>query len=175
MQVSTSRCVGLIIVLACCMFQASCGLLHRPSRTGQRRPDPRGVEFIGIYEERADLVPSLRSARTVADMHRLLLEARRPGHGLVRAQFRVTRVLSDGGHRLKQGHEVALIFRSPKNPHDPASLPETLVGKKFRVVLHDRFDRRYCGRFSCSQWHEKKAPPSTKLAPPRDELLASRR
>ena len=158
-------------LLVLSILHVACARRHGASRAVPHAP----VEFIGVYEERADIVPSLRSARTIVDMQRLLLEARRPGHGLVRAQFKVTRVLSAGGHRLKRGHQIALIFRSPKDPHDPSSLPETLIGKEFRIVLYDRFDRRYCGRFSCSQWHEKNAPPSTQRAPHRNELLASTR
>jgi len=112
---------------------------------------PRGVEFVGVFEDRAELVPGLRKARTIADMHRMVIESDRPGGTNVRARFRVVEVLSDSAGCLAPGDQVALVFRRPVGP---SPLSRELVGQRFTVVLHEAFSFRYRGRFSCRPWRE---------------------
>ena len=159
MRVSASRCVAVSILLAWCVFLTSCGALYRLSGIGQGRPGPRGVEFIGVYQDRAELVPGLRGARTFRDFQRLLDESEKPGGANIRARFRVVRVLSDSGGRVSSGDRITLVYRSPASPHDPGLLPERLVGRTLHIVLHDPFKRRYYGRFSYFEWREGGATP----------------
>ena len=159
MRVSASRFVFISALLACCLLQASCGALHRLSQIGRGRPGPRGIEFVGVYQDRAELVPGLRSASTVKDLQRLLEESEKPGGTNIRARFRVVRVLSDSSGRLSSGDRVTIVFRSPTSPHDPGPLPKRLVGRTLHIVLHDPFKRRYYGRFSYFEWREGGTSP----------------
>ncbi len=60
-----------IVALAVCALQASCSRNSGTMRSGVPALAPRGVEFVGVFEDRAELVPGLRSARAIADLHRL--------------------------------------------------------------------------------------------------------
>ena len=163
MRVSANAFVVLCVLSACCLVLASCGSRtpyvaqggcvqeHELSQTAESRAAGCGVEFVGVYEGRSELVPGLRSARTIHDIKRLLDKSDKPGGANILARFTVVEVVADSRGRLKPGHQVSLIFRSPANPDDPASLPERLVGKRLRVVLHDAFKFRYYGRFSYSE------------------------
>ncbi len=159
MRVPTSRCVAVGILLAGCVLLTSCSAFYRLTGIGQGRPGPRGVEFIGVYQDRAELVPGLRGARTLEDFQRLLDESGKPGGSHIRARFRVVRVLSDSGGRLSSGDPVTLVFRSPASPNDPGPLPERLVGRTLHIVLHDPYKHRYYGRFSYFEWREGGATP----------------
>ena len=163
MRVSATAFVALCVLPACCLLLASCGTRtpyvaqgacvqeRQVSQTAESRAAGCGVEFVAVYEDRSELVPGLRSARTIHDIKRLLDKSDEPGGSNVHARFTVVEVVADSRGRLKPGHQVCLIFRSPADPNDPASLPERLVGKTLRVVLHDAFKFRYYGRFSYSE------------------------
>lgn len=145
MRVSASVFVVLFLL------QASCGGDYQFSRVIKGRPGPSGVEFIGLFEESTELVPGLRSARSIHDLKRLLDKSDEPGGTNIRARFRVSKVLSDSGDCLKPGDRLSIFFRSPMAPTDPYPLPGHLVGRQLRVVLHDPFGPRYSGRFSYTE------------------------
>ena len=151
MRFSTKACAGLGLLSTCCVLLASCGRSPHSVPYISERTGPCGVEFVGVYEDRSELIPGLRSAQTVHDMARLLQESNKPGGTSIRAQFVVLNVLSDGGC-LAPGDRLCLIFPSPKGPRDPSPLPDRFVGRTLRVRLHDAFNTRYGGRFTCSEW-----------------------
>jgi hypothetical protein len=140
-----------------CLFHASCDGTPQCSARTAARPARRPVEFIGVYEDRDELVPGLSSARSIGDLHRLLVESNRPGGANIRARLRVSKVLSGGAH-LRAGDRLYLIFRSPSDPREPSPLPPRLIGKKLHLVLYDPLKHDdYYGRFSCSEWREADA------------------
>jgi hypothetical protein len=147
-----------------CVFHASCVTTPRCPPSTAARPARRPVEFIAVYEDRDELVPGLSSARSIGDLHRLLVESNRPGGTNVRARLRVSEVLSGGAH-LRPGDRLCIIFRSPSDPREPSPLPTRLIGKKLHVVLYDSFKRDdYYGRFSCSEWREAEVAPGVWIA-----------
>jgi hypothetical protein len=145
-------CAVLGVLSACCLLAASSGWTPSPVPYIPARSGPSGVEFVGVYEDRSELIPGLRSAATVHDLAKLLHESNKPGGTNIRAQFIVVNVLSDGKGCLKPGDRVCLIFGSPKGPRDPSPLPDRLVGRTLHVRLHDRFNTRYRGRFTYAEW-----------------------
>jgi hypothetical protein len=163
LRISATVFVVLCVVPACGLILGSCGPCTSYVAQGgyvnendvppmaQVRAARCGVEFVGVYEERCELVPGLRSARSIQDIKRLLDKSEEPGGTNVLARFTVLEVIADNTGRLRPGHKVCLIFRSSEDPDDPAALPERLVGKRLRVVLHDAFKRRYYGRFSYTE------------------------
>jgi hypothetical protein len=158
-RISASRCVAVGALLTCCVLLTSCAAFYQFSGIGSARPGPPGVEFVGVYQDRAELVPGLRGARTLEDFQQLLDESDKPGGTNIRARFRVVRVLSDSGGHLSSGDRVTLVFRSPTSLHDPGPLPERLLGRTLHVIMHDPFRRRYYGRFSYFEWRENEATP----------------
>ncbi len=155
--------VFAILLVALCVLQTSCGYGYGFSRMTKGRPQPCGVEFVGVFEDRAELIPGLRNARTIRELKKMLDESDEPGRTNIRARFSVSKVLADNADCLKPGDTLCIIFRSPQNPENPSPLPEHLVGKRFRIVLHDPFSVRYYGRFSCSEWRETSADPRIEI------------
>lgn len=148
---------SMIVILVMCGLHASCAATPHFSRRVKAGTGQCPVEFIGVYQDRAELVPGLRSARTIYDLQRLLHEANLPGGCNIRARFKVVSVLSEDVNCLRPGDTLCLIFRSRKDLREPPRLPERLVGRKFRVILHDPFKPRYWGRFSCSECQDPKS------------------
>jgi hypothetical protein len=135
-----------------CLLQTSCGDRYLFPRSTARPAGPCGVEFVGLFEERCELVRGLRRMRTLDDLQRLLDESRRPGGTDVCTSFTVSTVLSGGC--LEPGDHISIVFPSRKSAGDPVRLPAGLVGKKLRIVMHDPFTPWYHGRFSYSEWHQ---------------------
>ncbi|MBN1918085.1 MAG: hypothetical protein JW889_09265 [Verrucomicrobia bacterium] len=151
MRFALKACTVWGVLWACCLLLSSCGAYSGFTRAIPAHTGPRGVEFVGVYEDRSELIPGLRSAISVEDLAELLQESNKPGGTNIRAQFRVVNVLSPGGC-IEPGDRLYLIFRSPKGPRDPSPLPDRFVGRTLRIRLHDRFSTRYCGRFTYAEW-----------------------
>ena len=173
MRSALKACAVVVLVSVCCVVLTSCVSSSSSSlydvRFARATPEPAGpsgVEFVGVYEERAELIPGLRSANTVRDLARMLQESNKPGGTNVRATFRVLKVLSDKGGCLESGDRLCLIFPSPKSAREPSPLPDRFVSHTLRIRLHDGFRPRYCGRFTYVEWRGAAGSPSRYAAAP---------
>jgi hypothetical protein len=162
-NVSVRLCVFLAAALAAgCTLLTSCGYQSQPTQSVPTPAGPCGIEFVGVYEQRDELVRGLRSAHSVNDLARLLRQAERPGGADILARFRVSRVVADPAHRLRRGDRINIIFPEPTGPAAAAMLPERLVGQTLKIRLQDPYRPYYRGRFTFAEADSMNLPVSTR-------------
>jgi hypothetical protein len=162
-NVSVRLCVFLAAALAAgCTLLTSCGYRSQLTESVPTPSGPCGIEFVGVYERRDELVRGLRSAQSINDLSRLVHESSQPGGADILARFRVSRIVADPAHRLRRGDQVNIIFPEPTGPASAAMLPEHLVGQTLKIRLQDPYRPYYRGRFTFAEADSMNLPPSSR-------------